>query len=113
LNIPNKKQPHVNDFNKATPVTAFLAVVLTFLALSDFTAVSISAPLAVEYWSSITPLRLVFLFPFTAYIYLFKAGGYADTSGKYYKTRPVDQLMNSFTFTWAFLELMMWFWVGY
>lgn len=93
-------------------MTAFIAVVLAILALSDFTAVSITEPLAVEYWSSITPLRLAFLFPFTAYIYLFKAGGYANDSGTYYKTRSVDLLMNSLTFTFAFLELMMWFWVG-
>ncbi|QDS72854.1 hypothetical protein FKW77_007230 [Venturia effusa] len=105
------QMPHVTDFDRATPVTAFIAVVLALLALSDFTAVSMTEPLAVEYWSSITPLRLAFLFPFTAYIYLFKAGGYANNGGKYFETRSSELWMNSFTFTFAFLELMMWFWV--
>jgi hypothetical protein len=70
-----------------------------------------SEPLAVEYWSSMTPIRLLFLFPLTAYTYIFKADGTGFAKGKFYKAGPGDHLKNGMIFTWAFLELVLWFWV--
>jgi hypothetical protein len=72
-----------------------------------------SEPHAVEYWSSMTPIRLLFLFPLTAYTYIFKADGLGMVKGRFYKPNAGDNLKNGMIFTWSFLELVMWFWVRY
>jgi hypothetical protein len=105
-------QVHVPDFNKPSPATAFLAVIFAFLGISDLTSVSMAEPLAVEYWSSMTPIRLIFLFPLTAYTYWAKPDGLAAVKSKYYKASPGIHLQNGMIFTWAFLELVLWFWVS-
>jgi hypothetical protein len=93
-------------------VTAFLAVVLALLGLSDLVSVSMTAPLAVEYWSNMTPIRLLFLFPLTAYTYLFKQAGFTAVKTRYQKPGPGDNLKNGMIFSWCFLETVMWFWVS-
>jgi hypothetical protein len=79
--------------------------------VSDLASVSMAEPLAVEYWSNMTPIRLLFLFPLTAYTYIYKPDGLGVVKGKFYKASPGDNLKNGVIFTWAFLELVMWFWV--
>lgn len=69
---------------------------------------SISEPIAVEYWSAITPLRLLFLFPLTAYVYLHEPASIAGIVSK----GPGTQLKNGMTFAFCFLETVMWFWVS-
>jgi hypothetical protein len=73
--------------------------------------VSINEPVAVEYWSAATPLRLVCLFPLTAYTFLYKPTHFSGVKSKLHVATPGDNLKNSFTFSWCFLETMMWFWV--
>jgi hypothetical protein len=107
----NKGQPHVTDFSKPSPVTALLGIVFGFFAISDLIAVSIHEPVAVEYWSAVTPLRLVFLFPLTAYTYLYQADPLSGVKGKLGTARASDHLKNSFTFSFCFLETILWFWV--
>ncbi|KAF2429928.1 hypothetical protein EJ08DRAFT_697952 [Tothia fuscella] len=105
------QMPHTSEFNKPTPVTAFLAIILSFLGVSDLLSVSMVEHLAVEYWSSMTPIRLLFLFPLTAYTYMFKPDGFAPVNRAFYKPGPGDHLKNSLIFSWCFLETVMWFWV--
>lgn len=79
--------------------TGFIACLLTFIGVADLTAASLSDVVALEYWLSNLPVRLAMLFGLTGYIYLFKDGMLSDS------------LCNGLTFSWAFFELMMWFWV--
>ncbi|KIW03265.1 uncharacterized protein PV09_05485 [Verruconis gallopava] len=103
--------PHVSDFGKATPVTAFLALVLGFFGISDLIAVSITEPIAIEYWSAVTPLRLLVLFPLTAYTYLHQPDYFGKLKGKMHQASPSDNLKNSLTFSFCFIETVLWFWV--
>ncbi|KAL9063542.1 MAG: hypothetical protein Q9157_008187 [Trypethelium eluteriae] len=91
--------------------TAFVAIILAFLGLSDFTAASIRDELALSYWSSQLPVRLFFLFFVTGYTYLFKRG--PETFGEAIKhtSGPADGLKNSLVFTWGFMEVTTWFWI--
>lgn len=107
----NAVQPHVTDFNKASPVTALLAILFGFFGVSDLIAVSIHEPVAVEYWSAVTPLRLVFLFPLTAYTYLHQSSPFSSVKGKLGTVNAGDNLKNDFTVSWLFLETVLWFWV--
>ena len=101
----------MTDFNKASPVTALLALLFGFFGISDLIAVSINEPVAVEYWSAVTPLRLAFLFPLTAYTFLVPPDSFGAVKGKLGVASPGENLKNSVIFSWCFLETMLWFWV--
>ena len=51
----------------------------------------------------------------TAYTYIAKPGGFAAERGTYYGNSSgvggVKGLANSVVFTWAFVELIYWFWI--
>jgi len=68
---------------------------------------------ALNYWGSQVPVRLLFFFGVAGYAYVFKEDGMlgvpAGTRG--YKAGPGDLLKNGLVFTWAFLEIVVWFWV--
>lgn len=93
--------------DKSSEASAFIAVILTFFGLSDLTAASLDALPALEYWLNNVPVRLTVLFGVTAYSYLFKEDGYLGP------TLGVGRhLCNSWVFTFAFMELMVWYWVS-
>jgi hypothetical protein len=93
--------------DKPSEASAFIAVLLTFFGLSDLTAASLDALPALEYWLANVPVRLTVLFGVTAYSWLFAEGGYlGPTLG------AGRHLCNSWVFTFAFLELMIWYWVS-
>jgi hypothetical protein len=87
--------------------SAFIAVLLVFLGLSDLTAASLPALPALEYWLGNVPVRLTVLFGLTAYSYLCKEGGMLGAA-----TGVGANLCNSWVFSWAFMELMVWYWVS-
>ncbi|KAI4132207.1 MAG: hypothetical protein LQ347_002666 [Umbilicaria vellea] len=106
--------PDAPSFTTPSAPTAFLAVLLALLALSDLTAASLPEEIGSYYWSSQAPVRLFFFFVVTAYTYVFKAGGiasaWASKSGAH--TAGVgDELKNSVVFTWGFVEVICWFWI--
>ena len=93
--------------DKPGEASAFIAVLLTFFGLSDLTAASLDALPALEYWLANVPVRLTVLFGVTAYSWLFAEGGYLGptlSAGRH--------LCNSWVFTFAFMELMIWYWVS-
>jgi hypothetical protein len=93
--------------DKSSEASAFIAVLLTFFGLSDLTAASLDALPALEYWLANVPVRLTVLFGVTAYSWLFAEGGYlGPTLG------AGRHLCNSWVFTFAFMELMIWYWVS-
>ncbi len=68
-----------------------------------------------QYWGSQAPVRLLFFFMMIGYTYLFKPGGVMAAKGdhgKAYVGGAGDELKNSVVFTWAFVEMMCWFWVS-
>ncbi|KAF2255258.1 hypothetical protein BU26DRAFT_153164 [Trematosphaeria pertusa] len=103
--------PTPREFSKPSATTAFIAVLLAFLGLSDLTSLSLSDELAESYWGTQTPVRLAFLFVVTGYTYTFKEGGMLSSKGHAYAPGAGDHLKNSIVFTWGFLELAAWFWV--
>ena len=88
--------------------SAFIAVLLVFLGLADLTAASLPALPALEYWLGNVPVRLTVLFALTAYSYLCKEGGMLGAA-----TGVGANLCNSWVFSWAFMELMVWYWVSF
>ncbi|KAA6416323.1 MAG: hypothetical protein FRX48_01043 [Lasallia pustulata] len=106
--------PDAPSFTTPSAPTAFLAILLALLGLSDLTAASLPEEIGSYYWSSQAPVRLFFFFVVTGYTYLFKPGGMGlglvSKSGAH--TAGVgDELKNSVVFTWGFVEVICWFWI--
>jgi hypothetical protein len=105
-------QPHATSLDKPNDASAFIAVILAFLGIADITGASLTEEVALEYWLSNVPVRLLFLFGLTGYVYLFKDDGIFGSTSILRKTGPGDLIRNSLVFTWAFMETATWFWVS-
>jgi len=99
--------PLTDPFPKSsTPLSAIGAIAFALLGIIDFTSAGMNEQIAYHYWASQGPVRLLFLFGLTAYSYLAKA---STEIGKFAKPSPGDGLKNGLVFTWAFVELGVWF----
>jgi hypothetical protein len=69
-------------------------------------------PVAMQYWGTQAPIRLVVLFALTAYTYFGRSPVPQSSpfgNSKYHHMGPGDSLKNGLLFTWAFLEMGVWF----
>ncbi|KAK0610276.1 hypothetical protein DIS24_g12091 [Lasiodiplodia hormozganensis] len=98
--------PEPTQFLKPNSASAFAAIILAFLGLSDLIAVSMDEEIAFPYWANNIPLRLAFLIGLTGYTYAFK-----PSPGQSLFSHGVgDPLKNRLVFTWGFFECTIWFW---
>lgn len=63
------------------------------------------------FFTSCVPARLLFLFGLTGYIYLFKDDGLLGKVSVR-QAGVGENLRNSMTFAWGFVEIAAWFWVS-
>lgn len=91
--------------------TAFIALLLLFLGVSDLTAASMNEATAIEYWLANVPVRMTLLFVVSGYAYLFKPDG-VFRAGVVGKAGVGEGLQNSLVFTFGFVEIATWFWVS-
>jgi hypothetical protein len=101
----------VTSLDKPNEASAFIAVLLAFIGFADLTAASLNEDTALEYWLSNVPVRLLFLFGLSGYIYLFKEDGVFG-SRSVHQDSAGERVRNSLIFAWAFVETVTWFWVG-
>ena len=108
LTVTSFQSSSASAFSSPSPPLALLSTALALLGVADLTAITLPEEVFSYYWSSQAPVRLLFFFLLTGYSYAFEPGG-ALAMGK----RPGwDGLNNSVIFTWGFLEMLLWFWVG-
>lgn len=86
-------------------------MLLAFLGLADLMAASVDEQTSLDYWLSNVPVRLMFLFGLTGYVYLFKEDGMLGARSTK-RSSTGELLQNSLVFAWAFMELATWFWVS-
>jgi len=98
--------------DRPSEASAFIAVILAFLGVSDLTAASMDEGIAHQYWLANVPVRLTFLFALSGYVYLFKEDGLFG-SGSINKASIGGNLQNSLVFAWSFFETAAWFWVSW
>lgn len=112
LNILIESQNHAGSLDKPTEASAFIGILLAFIGLADLTAASMEESVAIEYWLSNVPVRLMFLFGLTGYVFLFKEDGiFGSSSSSITKASLGEPLQNSLVFTFGFFEIAAWFWV--
>lgn len=109
------------SLDEPTDASAFIAVLLAFLSMTDLAATLPAATISGdgetatrEYWLANVPVRLTFLFALTGYAYLFKEGGLLGSAEGLVDSvgGPAENLQNSLVFSFGFLEIAVWFWVG-
>jgi hypothetical protein len=83
---------------------------LVFIGIADLTAASLQDEVALEYWLSNVPVRLLFLFGLSGYVYLFKEDGLLG-SPSLHRASAGELLRNSLVFAFCFMETVTWFWV--
>ncbi|KAK1728218.1 increased loss of mitochondrial DNA protein 1 [Colletotrichum acutatum] len=122
--------PHARSFENRSPALAFLAVVLGILGISDLVTLSMPEEVWLIYhWGTQAPTRMVMSFGFVLYTFLFGPSSplYGGTSkgGSRFAHPSVqsnnprytpstwggDGLKNRVFLTFAFLEMLCWFWV--
>ncbi|CAG8973392.1 hypothetical protein HYALB_00000155 [Hymenoscyphus albidus] len=102
--------PHARSFEVTSPPLAFLAAIFFYTGVSDLVACSMQEEIYVFYWGSQAPTRLLVLLGLTIYSYFFSSTSplYASST---YTPGWGEGLKNRVFFTWAFLEVVTWFWV--
>jgi hypothetical protein len=110
---------------------AFLSAVLIIFGISDLVSVSMPEDIARYHWGTqglsllvqfffigianlyfAAPVRLALFFALTIYSFLFSASSPLSGSSRYTPSQwGGEGLKNRVLFTWAFLELITWFWI--
>ncbi|KAI9791921.1 MAG: hypothetical protein M1833_001303 [Piccolia ochrophora] len=90
--------PQVESFNSRSGPAAMLGAVLALVGVSDLLAVSLPEEVFPFYWGN------------QAYSYLSKPARLGSLKVKYQPGAGED-LTNAVIFTWAFLEVITWFWI--
>ncbi|KAI9739814.1 MAG: hypothetical protein M1834_006535 [Cirrosporium novae-zelandiae] len=105
--------PPAPAFDSRSAPTAFLGVLFALLGISDLTATSMHEELSVLYWSAQAPVRSAFFFILAGWMLLSRPmeGSTITSSRGGYKNREFGgELKNNIVFTWAFVEMLIWFW---
>lgn len=104
-------KPYKRSFENQSPPLAFLAAVLFLLGISDLASISKVDELTQLHWGAQAPIRLLIFFILTFYAFMFSKSSpiYATTS--YVPSSWGEGLKNRVFFTWAFIEMIAWFWV--
>ncbi|KAG4439522.1 hypothetical protein IFR05_005007 [Cadophora sp. M221] len=105
--------PHVRAFETQSPPLAFLAAVLLVVGVSDLVSVSLPEEISQYHWGSQAPVRLVLFFFITLYSFAFSDNSplYTTSTSTYRPSSWGEGLKNRVLFTWAFVEMITWFWV--
>ncbi|KAH8676874.1 increased loss of mitochondrial DNA protein 1 [Tricladium varicosporioides] len=106
--------PHSRSFEVQSAPLAFLSAVLFFFGISDLVACSLPEEIYTYFWGSQAPVRLILLFALTGYSYTFSSTSPLYNSSNTHSYTPSswgEGLKNRVFFTWAFMEMITWFWI--
>jgi len=103
--------PYTRAFADKSQPLAFLAFALFAVGITDLVAVSLPEEISQYHWGSQAPVRLMLFGGLAFYSYAFSASSPLYEGHSYYKSSWGEGLKNRVVFTWAFLEMITWFWV--
>jgi len=102
--------PHASAFDKKSPPLAFLAAVLFVVGVTDLISVSLPEEISQYHWGSQAPVRLTLFGALAVYSYAFSSTSPLYASHAYEASGWGEGLKNRLVFTFAFLEMITWFW---
>ena len=106
----------MKSIESSPAVTAFAGILLGFLGFVDFTALASSAAggdASREHWEIQAPSRLIAFMGLTAYTYIFKPRRTTRFVPLTAEEERLAGLKTGAVFTWAFFEMVWWFWVSF
>ncbi|CZT03532.1 uncharacterized protein RCO7_06106 [Rhynchosporium graminicola] len=103
--------PNARSFETQSPPLAFLAAVLFVVGITDLVSISMPEEISQHHWGSQAPVRLILFFCITLYSYVFSSVSGLYTNSTYQPSSWGEGLKNRVLFTWAFVEMITWFWV--
>jgi len=102
--------PYAHSFDKKSQSLAFLAAVLFITGVSDLVSVSLPEEISQYHWGSQAPIRLMLFGSLAFYSYTFSSSSPLYSSHTYQDGGWGEGLKNRVVFTWAFMEMITWFW---
>lgn len=109
--------PAPGTFGKTpTSSTAFAALILMVLAISDLAATTLPVFAYDEFWSVMAPTRTLVFMGLSGWVYANGRGLDADGIGSLGLGRGKrygGELVNGLVFSWAFVEMSLMFWVRF
>ncbi|KAE8452102.1 hypothetical protein EG329_001569 [Mollisiaceae sp. DMI_Dod_QoI] len=103
--------PNTRSFENQSPPLAFLAAVLLVVGISDLVSVSLPEEISQYHWGSQAPVRFLLFLCLAAYSYTFSDTSPLYASKSYTPSSWGEGLKNRVLFTWAFVEMITWFWI--
>lgn len=121
-------QPYARAFDEKSQPLSFLAAVLFVVGITDLVSISMPEEIAQYHWGSqgkvaeksivetkakepiTAPVRLLLFGGLTTYSVIFSASSPLYSSSTYHVNSWSEGLKNRVVFTWAFLEMVTWFW---
>jgi len=106
------------SFDRQSAPLAFLGAVFAIWGISDLASMSLPEEISMYFWGAQAPIRITVFFTYTFYSYVFSSSSPIHQSrsdgvirSPYIPITWGEGVKNSLFFTWAFLELICWFWV--
>jgi len=103
--------PYERSFDQQSAPLAFLSAILLYLGLSDIVAISLPEEISAYHWGSQAPIRLFITGGLAFYSWAFSGSSPLNASRTYQASGWGEGLKNRVLFTWAFLEMVTWFWI--
>ncbi|KAH8602739.1 increased loss of mitochondrial DNA protein 1 [Bisporella sp. PMI_857] len=101
--------PYSPSFENKSPALSFAAAGLFILGITDLVSASLPEEISQYHWGSQAPIRLLLFGTLTFYTFAFSPKG--PLSPEFYTPSSWGEgLKNRIVFTWAFLEMITWFW---
>ncbi|KAF8863347.1 hypothetical protein BDZ45DRAFT_670312 [Acephala macrosclerotiorum] len=103
--------PNTRSFETQSPPLAFLSALLLVVGITDLVSVSLPEEVSQYFWGSQAPVRFLLFSLLAAYSYLFADTSPIYASKSYSPSSWGEGLKNRVLFTWAFVEMITWFWI--
>ncbi|KAF7867383.1 hypothetical protein EAF04_005466 [Stromatinia cepivora] len=104
--------PYERSFDHPSAPISFLGIVFLFLGITDLVSVSMPEEISQYHWGTQAPIRFSLSAGLALYSWLFSSVSPMLTSRNSYRSGGWGEgLKNRIVFTWAFIEMMAWFWV--
>ena len=107
--------PKATAFQVPSSTASFLAAVIVLLAFTDLSFASMPEEITSYVWSAQAPIRFFLFAAMAVYSYgshLFSVAK-SDTDGGTVSTAERGGIDNGVVFTWAFVQMVIWFWVSF
>ncbi|TAQ90497.1 hypothetical protein B7494_g1198 [Chlorociboria aeruginascens] len=98
------------SFNHKSSPLALLSALFFVVGISDLVSISLPEEISQYHWGSQAPIRLMLFGGISVYSFFFSATS-PLISGIYYPSSWGEGLKNRVVFTWAFVEMLTWFWI--